>query len=234
MNLRYHPPHVDRGSFIKIGIAAAIAGLFAWVYVSGAYQEFDPAALRDWIRAAGPWGGLLFIVSYSLLQPFGVNGLVFLLSAPLIWGATEAFFLNWAGTVGSGLFSFAGARFFVRDWLQARLPARVRRFDERLQSHGFRTVLLLRLVFYTTPSVQWALGVSRVRFAPFLAASILGVAPFTLGTTLVGVRVAEWVEEHPVSTWPWDKIWPAVILATVVIVGTGVWALRKWRKTAVE
>jgi membrane protein DedA with SNARE-associated domain len=90
------------------------------------------------------------------------------------------------------------------------------------------------LIFYTTPSVQWALGVSRVRFAPFLAASILGVAPFTLGTTLVGVRVAEWVEEHPVSTWPWDKIWPAVILATVVIVGTGVWALRKWRKTAVE
>ena len=225
---------MGRGSLLKIAIAAAVAALFAWVYVSGAYEQFDPVRLRDWIRDAGPWCGVLFVVSYSVLQPFGINGLVWLLSAPLIWDPTEAFFLNWAGTVGTGLFSFAGARFFVRDWLQARLPARVRRFDERLQSHGFRTVFLLRLVFYTTPSVQWALGVSRVEFGPFLAASILGVAPFTLGTTLVGVRVAAWIEEHPVSTWPWETIWPVVIVATVVVVTFGVWALRRWRKTAVE
>ena len=225
---------MGRGSLLKIAIAAAVAGLFAWVYVSGAYERFDPALLRDWVRAVGPWGGLLFVVSYSALQPFGVNGLVFLLSAPLIWDPTEAFLLNWAGTVGTGLFSFAGARFLVRDWLQARLPQRVRRFDERLQTHAFRTVFLLRLIFYTSPSVQWALGASRVRFAPFFAASVLGVAPFTLGTTLVGVRVASWIEEHPVSTWPWDRIWPLVIAATVAVVALGIWALRKWRRSAVE
>ena len=225
---------MSRGSLLKVAVAAAVAGLFAWVYVSGTYERFDPAQLRDWVRDAGPWGGLLFVVSYSVLQPFGVNGLVFLLSAPLIWNPTEAFLLNWAGTVGTGLFSFAGARFFVRDWLQARLPARVRRFDERLVSNGFRTVLLLRLIFYTTPSVQWALGVSRVHFGAFLSASVIGVAPFTLGSTLVGVRVAAWIEEHPVSTWPWETIWPVIIGATALAVAVGVWVLRRWRATAVE
>ena len=225
---------MGRGGWLKIAVAAAIAGLVAWIYASGAYERFDPVTMRDWVREAGPWGGLLFIASYSCLQPFGVNGLVFLLSAPLIWNPTEAFLLNWAGTVGTGLFSYAGARFFVRDWLQKRLPARVRRFDERLRTHGFRTVFLLRLVFYTTPSVQWALGVSQVRFAPFLVASVLGVAPFTLGTTLVGIRVAAWLEEHPLATWPWDRIWPVVILVTVAIVALGVILVRRWRKTAVE
>ena len=225
---------MGRGGMLKIAVAAAVAGLFAWIYVSGAYERFDPATMRDWVRDAGPWGGLLFVASYSVLQPLGLNGLVFLLSAPLIWNPSDAFLLNWAGTVGTGLFSFAGARFLIRDWLQARLPRRVRRFDERLHTDGFRTVLLLRLIFYTTPSVQWALGVSRVRFAPFFAASVLGVAPFTLATTLVGIRVAAWIEEHPVSTWPWDRIWPIVIIATVVVVAIGVFVLRKWRKTAVE
>ena len=225
---------MDRGTLLKIAIAAAVAALVAWVYVSGAYEQFDPATMRDWVRAAGPWGAALFIASYAVLQPFGVNGLVFLLSAPMIWNPSEAFLLNWAGTVGTGLFSYAGARFFVRDWLQARLPQRVRRFDERLETHGFRTVLLLRLVFYTTPSVQWALGVSRVRFAPFLLASVLGVAPFTLGTTLLGVRVAAWVEEHPVATWPWEQIWPIVIGSVVVLAAVGADVLRKWRQTAVE
>ncbi len=126
-----------------------------------------------WFQKAGPWGGVLFVGAYACLQPFGVNGLVFLLSAPLIWTPTEAFLLNWAGTIGTGLFSFLVARFVARDWIQQRLP-RIRRFDERLQTNGFRTVFLLRLIFYTTPTVQWALGVSRGRLRPVPRRDCLG------------------------------------------------------------
>jgi len=225
---------MDRGSLLKIALAAVVASVVAWVYASGAYEEFDPATMRVWFQDAGVWGGVLFIAAYSLLQPFGVNGLVFLLSAPLIWSPTEAFLLNWAGTVGTGLFSFFGARFVARDWIQERLPRRIRRFDDRLHTRGFRTVFLLRLIFYTAPTVQWALGVSRVSFAPFLTGTVLGVAPFTLMTTLIGVRVAAWIEEHPVATWPWDQLWPVLIIAAVVIATITVFVLRKWRATAVD
>ena len=225
---------MDRASLLKIAIAAVVASIIAWVYASGAYEEFDPATMRVWFQDAGVWGGVFFIAAYSGLQPFGVNGLVFLLSAPLIWSPTDAFLLNWAGTVGTGLFSFSGARFVARDWIQQRLPQRIRRFDERLHTHGFRTVFLLRLVFYTTPTVQWALGVSRVSFVPFLIGTVLGVAPFTLMTTLIGVRVAAWLEEHPVASWPWDQLWPVLIIAAVAIATIGVLILRKWRATAVE
>jgi uncharacterized membrane protein YdjX (TVP38/TMEM64 family) len=225
---------MDRGSLLKIALVAVIASVVAWVYASGTYQEFDPATLRVWFRDAGAWGGVIFIVAYSFLQPFGVNGLVFLLSAPLIWSPTEAFLLNWAGTVGTGIFSFSGARFVARDWVQQRLPKRVRRFDDRLDTRGFRTVFLLRLVFYTAPTVQWALGVSRVSPAPFLAGTVLGVAPFTLLTTLLGVRVAAWLEEHPVATWPWDQLAPILVIAAVIIAAISIVALRKWRATAVD
>ena len=225
---------MDRRSLLKIALAAALASVVAWIYVSGAYEEFDPAAMRIWFRDAGPWGGVLFIVAYSCLQPFGVNGLVFLLSAPLIWSPTEAFLLNWAGTVGTGIFSFAGARFVARDWIQHRLPQRVRRFDDRLRTHGLRTVFFLRLIFYTTPTIQWALGVSRVSLGPFLTGTVLGVAPFTLMTTLIGVRVAAWLEKHPVATWPWDQLWPFVIATAVAIATIGVFVVRKWKATAVD
>ena len=225
---------MDRGSLLKIALVAVLAGAVAWVYASGAYEQFDPATMRTWVREAGPWGGVLFIAAYSCIQPFGVNGLVFLLSAPLIWSPTDAFLLNWAGTIGTGLFSFWGARFVARDWIQERLPQRIRRFDDRLSTHGLRTVFLLRLIFYTAPTVQWALGVSRVSFVPFLAGTVLGVAPFTLMTTLVGVRVAAWLDEHPVATWPWDQLWPVLIIAAVLIATAGVFIMRKWRATAVD
>jgi uncharacterized membrane protein YdjX (TVP38/TMEM64 family) len=201
---------MDRGSLLKIAIAAVVASVVAWVYVSGAYEEFDPATMRVWFQDAGAWGGVLFIVAYSVLQPFGLNGLVFL------------------------LISFAGARFVAREWVQKRLPKRIRRFDDRLQTHGFRTVFLLRLIFYTAPTVQWALGVSRVSVAPFLAGTALGVAPFTLMTTLLGVRAAAWIEEHPVATWPWDQLWPILIAAAVVVAAIGVIVVRKWQAKAVD
>jgi membrane protein DedA with SNARE-associated domain len=95
-------------------------------------------------------------------------------------------------------------------------------------------VFLLRLVFYTAPTVQWALGVSRVSLTPFLAGTVLGVAPFTLLTTLLGVRVAAWIEEHPVATWPWDQLAPILVIATVAIAAISIVALRKWRATAVD
>ena len=157
---------------------------------------------------------MLFVLSYSCLQPFGVNGLVFLLSAPLIWTPSEAFALNWAGTVGTGLFSFAFARFVAWDWVQRRLPERVRRFDDRLHSRGFMTVLLLRLVFYTTPTVQWALGVSRVRIGPFLAGTVLGVAPFTLLMTFLGIRINATQPNSPNSrtaTATFTGLWTKVL-----------------------
>jgi membrane protein DedA with SNARE-associated domain len=110
----------------------------------------------------------------------------------------------------------------------------MRRLDDRLCTHGFRTVFLLRLIFYTTPMVQWALGVSRVSFAPFVVGTVLGVAPFTLMTTLVGIRVAAWIEKHRVASWPWDQLWLVLIVAAVAVAAAGVFILRKSRATAVD
>ena len=52
--------------------------------------------------------------------------------------------------------------------------------------------------------------------------------------TLVGVRVAAWIEEHPVATWPWDQLWPGLIVAAVLIATVGVIVVKKWKATAVE
>ncbi len=225
---------MDRGSLLKIALVAVVVSLIAWFYTSESYEEVDPQAMRVWIRNAGVWGGVLFVVAYSCLQPFGVNGLLFLLSAPLIWSPTDAFLLNWIGTVGTGVFSFLVARFIARDWVQKRLPQRVRRFDDRLHTRGLVTVLLLRLVFYTTPTVQYALGVSRVKIGPLMLGTILGVAPFTLMTTLLGIRASVWLDAHPVSTWPWEQIGPWLVVVAVAIAAVGIFIVRKWKARAIE
>ena len=222
-----------RRALLKIALVAVIMSLVAIFYASGAYEDFDPAQMRTWVQQAGAWGGLLFIVSYACLQPLGVNGLLFLLSAPLIWEPTQAFALNWIGTVGTGITSFTFARFLARNWVQQRLPSAAHRFDERLCTRGLRTVFLLRLVFYTTPVIQYALGVSRVRVAPFIVGTALGVAPFTLLVTLLGVRINAWLAKHPVATWPWEQLGPVFVIAAMIATALGILIVRRWRARAV-
>ena len=199
------------------------------VYLSGAPEGLDPERFRAWLRGAGPWGGALFVASCCILQPLGVRSVFFTLTAPLIWSTSTAFVLSWLGAVAGSLAAFGFARFVAWDWVRRRLPVGVRRLDDRLVTHGFRTVLLLRLVFYTTPVLQYALGISRVRFAPFALGTALGLVPLTAIMTVLGAGIAEWLAVHPVSAWPWERFGPFILAGIIAVVGVALVAIRRWQ-----
>lgn len=144
-------------------------------------------------------------------------------TAVLVWSPPLAFMLSWIGAIGTGLTSYGLGRFIVRDWVQQKLPSRLKRYDERLEKHSFRIVLLLRLLFFTTPSVQLMLGVSRVRFIPFLLATALGYVPIPLIFTLFGASGIAWIEAHPGKT----LAIVAVGIATLLLAGAIYWSLRR-------
>ena len=166
------------------------------LYLGGVYERVDAHRIRTWVQHSGGLGGLAFIAAYAVLQPLGVRSIFFLLSAPLIWSPAEALLLSWLGAIVASVLAFGFARFVARDWAQARAPERIRKLDERLAKDGFRTVTLLRLVFYTTPALQLALGVSRVRVRPFLWGTALGVMPFTALMTFFGTELSQFF-------WSW-------------------------------
>ena len=174
----------------KLWFLVAFLAAILWLYTSGVHQAVDAEAVQTWIRGAGAWGGLAFVGLYALLQPLGVRSVFFLLGAPLIWAPVHAVLWSWIGAVVASVIAFGFARFVARDWAQGRAPERVRKLDDRLEQDGFRVVTLLRLVFYTTPALQFALGISRVRFRPFLLGTIVGVLPFTLLMTLFGAQLS--------------------------------------------
>jgi len=177
--------------WVKLALLIAFLGAVAWLHASGAFGAANAESLQSWARRAGAWGGVAFVATYAFLQPLGLRSLFFLLSAPLIWSPPSAVLLSWIGAVVASVVAFGFARFVARDWAQSHAPARVSRFDERLAEDGFRTVALLRLVFYTTPALQFGLGISRVRFRPFLFGTMVGVLPFTLLMTLLGAQLSE-------------------------------------------
>lgn len=162
------------------------------VLVSGVFDGLSPESLRRLLLDSSPWGPLLFVVAFALLQPFGAASHVFIIGASLVWPRPFAFALSLVAAVAAGCVAFVFARYMGRDWVQARLPERLVKYDERLGRHGFRTVLLMRLALFTFGPMQLMFGVSRVRFVPFLLGSAVGLIPWVAAETWLGGGLLDW------------------------------------------
>lgn len=201
-------------ALVAVGLLLAyqtgLLGLFA-----------QPARVKAMLLDSGPWGYLIFTLSYAVFQPFGVPGTVFILVAPLIWPWPVAFALSMAGTMAASVVGFSFARFMARDWVTPRIPARFLAYNEALERRGFRTVALLRLIFWMPPLLHAFFGVSRVPFWVHFWGSVVGYTLPLLATAYFGERWLEAMKAAP--GWVWG------LTAVVVVVGLGVWLARRRR-----
>jgi uncharacterized membrane protein YdjX (TVP38/TMEM64 family) len=169
-------------------LAAGVALL-----LSDAYESLSPEAIRERMLGLGPWGPVLFVVAFAGLQPFGVSAHIFIIAASLVWSPGFGAVLSWIGALAASSAAFGFARYMGRSWVQQHLPDRMRAWDDRLARDGFRTVLLLRILFFTFGPMQLMLGVSQVRYWLFLAASALGLIPMIVLTSYVGSGLVSWL-----------------------------------------
>lgn len=193
----------------RVAIAGALVAALAAAYGFGFFDEITAERLRTTVESSGIWGPVVFLLLFALLEPFGVFGVVFVVPATLVWPLPLAIGLSWLGALGAGTVGFFFARTLAREWVQARLPARFRRFEARLEKHATVTVMLVRFAFFLAPPAHWALGLSRVRFAPFLVGSAIGFLPGILVLALAGRGIAAAVGKW--QGWAWFGVFLGVL-----------------------
>jgi uncharacterized membrane protein YdjX (TVP38/TMEM64 family) len=132
-----------------------------------------------WVQELGPLGPLVFIGAYGIAAVALFPAVALTLAAGVLFGlAKGVLFVMIGATFGAALAFLTGrhvARRFVEHLLE-RHP-RLVAIDRAVESQGLRLVFLLRLspaVPYTL--LNYALGLSRVRFRDYIAGSI-GMLP---------------------------------------------------------
>ncbi len=169
-----------------------IVGLVT-LWSSGVLPDFELEAMRDMVADAGTMGPLLFLLLFALVQPFGLSAHIFILTAAMAWPPELALPLSWTGSMLSAIVAFLTSRTLARDLIAARIPPRLRRWDDALEHRGFRTVLILRLVFFTTFLVQLMYGLTSVRWRDYLLGTALGNLPLIILEIAFADRVLAWI-----------------------------------------
>ncbi len=97
---------------LKLGVVALVVLLAVLAQRLGILQLFvDPLALLACCVVSAVGVMSCFLVSYTLLQPFGMPGTLFVMAAPLIWPWPVALALSMAGTMAASVVGFSFARF---------------------------------------------------------------------------------------------------------------------------
>jgi len=134
------------------------------------------------VERSGVWGPIVFVLGYAAATVAFVPGSVLTLAAGAIFGlAKGTVYVLVAATLGSSL-AFLIGRYLARAAVEHRVRSNPRfaAIDRAVAAEGRRFVFLLRLSPVVPFNVlNYALGLTSIRFADYLVAS-LGMIPGTL------------------------------------------------------
>ncbi len=177
-----HPDEVGatrRPALLRLGLGAVVlvALALAGRELAGGLTQF-----AEWVAGQGALGVAVFIVGYALAVVAFVPGSLLTLAGGAIFGLAQGVAVVFtAATLGAALAFLVGrylARPTVEGWI-ASTP-RFAAVDQAIGARGGRIVFLLRLSpAFPFTLLNYALGLTRVRFREYLLASV-GMLPGTL------------------------------------------------------
>jgi uncharacterized membrane protein YdjX (TVP38/TMEM64 family) len=171
------------------GLAAlVVAALLLAGRLSGATAWLTRENVRDAVQAAGPWGLALFVVLFCLAELVHEPGLVMVAAGVVAYGPYAGFGASFVGALASVTVSFLVVRAVGGTPLAELRWAWARRMLARLEGEPLRVVVVLRLMLWMFPPLNYALALSPVRFRDYLVGSAVGlVVPLLVFSALFHV-----------------------------------------------
>jgi uncharacterized membrane protein YdjX (TVP38/TMEM64 family) len=212
-----HSSAFQAGRALIFGVA--IVALFS----AGRALSDQIATATAWIEGLGAAGPIAFILLYVVAVVAFVPGSLLTLAAGALFGiGPGTAYTLVAATLGAAA-AFLVARYAVRDWVEQRIASspRFAALDRAIARDGRRIVFLLRLSpVFPFNLLNYALGVTDVRFVDFVVASI-GMLPGTLLYVYYGKLAGDVTRAAGGATPPRGAAYYAVLglglLATVAV-----------------
>ncbi|MEP6687388.1 MAG: TVP38/TMEM64 family protein [Gemmatimonadales bacterium] len=172
---------------------AAVAGAVLLLALAGRRLAGLVPAFGEWVHGLGPLGPIAFIGGYAVAAVAFVPGSLLTLAAGAVFGVGRGTAYALVGATLGASGAFLISRHAARAAFQRRVD-RLPKFsaiDRAIAREGGKVVFLLRLSpLFPFTLLNYALGLTRIRFSRFLVASA-GMLPGTLLYTYSGKVVGD-------------------------------------------
>ena len=172
----------------KLARVGLFVVLLAGISLAIVYRDqFDAEALEAWVRGAGMAGPLIFMLIYAVGTVLFLPGSVLTLAGGALFGPVLGTFLNLTGATIGACLAFIIARYLARDWVANKTGGRMKTLMEGVEAEGWRFVAFVRLVpLFPFNLLNYALGLTPIRFLPYLVATYVFMLPGAIAYTYLG------------------------------------------------
>lgn len=175
-------------------VAAAVIGIVVLLLLGGRELAGVLPRVLDGIRGLGAWAAVAFIGIYIVATVAWVPGSILTLAAGAIFGLFAGTIYTLIGATVGAVLAFLIARYLARGAVERRLGAspRLAAVDRAVEHEGGKVVFLLRLSpVFPFNALNYALGLTSVRFREYAVASAIGMAPGTFMYVYAGYAAGE-------------------------------------------
>lgn len=175
-------------------------------------------ALRALLDKAGVWAPFFFVLFYALAPVLFLPGLPITLAAGLLFGPIWGVVYAIVGATIGATFSFLLARYFLRDWVKAKLAGtRFATLYETSANQGWKLVAFTRLVpLFPFNLLNYALGITAIRLPVYIIVSFFCMLPACIAYVVFGSSLFDLLQ---------GQISPAFLIGIFLIIGLNVGVL---------
>ena len=149
-------------------------------------------SFQTYVKHAGPIGYVLYAVGYALIA-LVFPGSLLTIGAGAIFGIVGGTIVVLIGATLTASIAFILARTVLRERIEkitAKNP-KFRAVDKAIAKEGTKIVLLVRLAaVFPFTIVNYAFGLTGIRFVPYVAATAIGILPGTIAFVYIGAAAA--------------------------------------------
>jgi uncharacterized membrane protein YdjX (TVP38/TMEM64 family) len=200
---------------------AVIVALVWWMRANDLTLGEAVLAALNWVQN-NPWAPVLYVVIYALRPFLLFSATLLTIAGGFLFGPVWGVVYTVIAANTSATVAFAIGHFFGRGLLdEAQAEGLVQRYAQRLREHSFETVLIMRFIYLPYDLVSILSGLLRIRYLPFILATILGSIPGTIAFVLLGAAASPQEIEQFFLTGQLPSLdWRVLALSVVMFVAS--------------
>jgi uncharacterized membrane protein YdjX (TVP38/TMEM64 family) len=215
---------------------AAIAGIWlaaivSWqIYQSSNGLSTTETAQRFIDTVGGSWWGIFAFALVYLARPIVLfPASILTIVGGILFGPVVGVLVVVVAANASAMIAYGVGRLLGRapggnaEQSADNTSSFVQRWSNRMRDNSFETVLIMRLLFLPYDLVNYASGILRLRWLPFLLATALGSLPGTVSFVLLGASI-DTVDDGL------GGIDPAILIVSVIIFVVSLVLARRLRR----
>lgn len=182
---------MSKSSWVRLLILVLLAGGAAALLV---LVPIKPLLARflEWSQGLGFWAPVLIALVYLPAAVLFLPGSVLTIGAGLVCGLVQGTLAVSVGSTAGASVAFLLGRTLARGWVESKVSRnpKFQAIDRAVAGQGLKIVFLTRLSpVFPYNLLNYAYGVTRVRFRDYLLGSWLGMIPGTVMYVYLGSTV---------------------------------------------